>query len=122
VIGHFTVEGRLSGLNEIVNAARSNRYAGAQQKKRETTRCQWAILAASVPRFVAPVRVAFKWIEKDLRRDPDNICAGAKFCLDALVENGRIPNDTRRWIKGITHEFPEVDKNKPRVEVQITEA
>ena len=119
--GRFTISGRLSGLNEIVNIARYNRFAGASQKKKETQRCQWAIIAGRVPTYQNPVVIKFVWIEKDLRRDPDNICAGAKFVLDALVELGRIPNDTRKWIKGITHEFPEPDKKNPRVEVSIFE-
>lgn len=118
----FTIQGRLSGLNEIINASRGNRYAGANQKKKETARCQWAVIANAVPTFVAPVRINFRWFEKDLRRDPDNICAGAKFVLDALVELNRIPNDSRKWIKGITHDFPDPNKNDPRVEVQIEEA
>jgi Holliday junction resolvase RusA-like endonuclease len=66
--------------------------------------------------------MAFRWIEKDLRRDPDNICAGAKFVMDALVELGRIPGDTRRWVKGISHEFPDPDAKNPRIEITITEA
>lgn len=118
--GRFTIQGRLPGLNEIVGANRSNRYAGGAQKKKETQRCQWAIIAGSVPVFTCPVTVHFQWIERDLKRDPDNISAGAKFILDALVVLGRIPNDTRRWIKGISHVFNEPDKQNPRIEVTVT--
>ena len=118
----FVIEGRLPGLNEIIQTARYNRYAGASQKKKETDRCKWAIIAGSVPHFRNPVEVSFTWFEKCLRRDPDNISGGGtKFILDALVELGRIPNDTRRWIKGINHSFPEPDKENPRVEVSIKE-
>lgn len=119
--GTFTLSGRLPGLNEIVNEARYNRYAGARQKKKETQRCQWAIISGAVPIFKNPVVVIFKWIEKDLRRDPDNICAGQKFLMDSLVELGRIPNDTRRWVKSLLHEFPDPDKKNPRIEVTIIE-
>lgn len=119
--GRFTISGTLAGLNEIIQTARYNRFAGASQKKKETQRCQWAIIAGSVPTFTTPVTVAFRWIERDFRRDPDNVCVGAKFALDALVELGRIPNDTRRWIKGITHEFPEPDNMNPRIEVTLEE-
>lgn len=41
--------------------------------------------------------------------------------MDALVELGRIPNDSRRYIKGITHLFPEPDKDNPRIEITLTE-
>jgi hypothetical protein len=122
VTGRFTITGRLSGLNEIISAARYNRFAGASQKKKETKRCQWAIIAGEVPTFSSPVRLRFSWVETNLKRDPDNVCAGAKFVLDALVELNRIPGDGRRWIKTIEHVFPEPDKKNPRVEIEITEA
>lgn len=121
-IGRFTVSGGLPGLNDIVGVARSNRFASASQKKKETQRCQWAVISGQVPTYTGPVLIAFKWIEKDLRRDPDNICAGAKFILDALVELGRIPNDNQKWVKGITHEFPPPDKANPRVEITLNDA
>jgi hypothetical protein len=115
----LVIPGALCGLNEIVLAARSNMFAGASQKKKETRRCMQAIQACQIPVFNRPVEVVFRWFEKDLRRDPDNICAGAKFALDALVELGRIPDDSRRWISGISHEFPPADKKAPRIEIAI---
>lgn len=118
----FTILGTLPGLNEIVGCARANKFAGAAQKKRETERCTQEIMIQRIPMFSGPVGISFSWIEPTLRRDPDNICAGAKFILDALVETGRIPNDSRRFISGITHIFPPPDKTNPRVEVTITEA
>lgn len=117
--GKFIVQGALPGLNEIVNVARFNRFAGASQKKKETKRCALSVIAGGVSTFDGPVTVTFVWFEKDLRRDPDNICAGAKFILDALVELGRIPGDSRRWIKGISHYFPPPDKKAPRIEVEL---
>jgi len=33
---------------------------------------------------------------------------------------GTIPNDTRRYIKSITH-IPELDRENPRVEVEVRE-
>lgn len=119
--GSFTITGRLPGLNEIVGANRSNRYAGASQKKKETQRCQWAIIAGGVPAFKSPVMVSVVWTERDLRRDPDNICAGIKFIMDSLVELGKIPNDTREWIKGISHEFAAPSRDNPKIEVTIEE-
>lgn len=120
--GRFVIQGRLPGLNELVGAINRNRFVGSKMKRDETRRCEWAIIAGKVPTFTTPLRVLFVWVEQDLRRDPDNICAGAKFALDALVRLKRIPNDSRRWIKGITHEFPEPDKKNARVEVVLMEA
>lgn len=119
MIGRFTVQGRLPGLNEIVAKARYNRFAGASQKKKETRRCAFSVMVGSVPTFTVPVRVKFRWIEPDNRRDPDNIRSGAKFILDALVELGRIPGDGRKWIKAIEDEFPPADAVAPRIEVEL---
>lgn len=115
----FTIPGRLLGLNDIIGAARSNRFSGASQKKKETHKCQMYILAGKVPTYSSPVKISFTWIESDRRRDLDNICAGAKFVLDALVANGNLPNDGRKWVKGISHSFPEPDAKNPRVEIEI---
>lgn len=117
----FTIQGRLPGLNEMTNANRGNRYAGAGQKKKETRRCALEIIRQTTGRFSGPVSVSFLWVERDLRRDPDNVTAGQKFILDALVETGRLPNDTRAYVHKLSSDFPEPDKENPRIEVTIEE-
>lgn len=115
----FCISGQLPGLNEITSSARYNRFAGASLKKKFTHLCQYSIKASTPPKFETPVHVEFVWIEPNLKRDPDNITAGAKFILDALVEEGVLPNDTRKWVHGITHVFETPDKLKPRILVTI---
>jgi Holliday junction resolvase RusA-like endonuclease len=117
----FVIQGRLPGLNEIVNANRGNRYAGAGQKKKETRRCALEIIRQTTGRIAGPFAIRVTWIERDLRRDPDNVCAGIKFIADALVEVGRIPNDTREFVREIRHVFELPDKKNPRIEVEITD-
>lgn len=46
--------------------------------------------------------------------------AGQKFIFDALQEIGFIKNDGWKQIRNVTHMF-EVDKNNPRIEIEITE-
>ena len=67
-----------------------------------------------------PVDVTCTWITKDLRKDPDNVSAGVKFILDGLVQAGILPDDRRKQINSIKHEFG-VDKQNPRVEIVIKE-
>lgn len=117
----FVISGRLPGLNEIINANRGNRYAGAGQKKKETRRCALEIISQTTERITGPFTIRVTWIERDLRRDPDNVCAGIKFIADALVETGRVTNDTRAFVREIGHVFPLPDKTNPRIEVEITE-
>lgn len=115
----FVISGRLPGLNDIVDANRSNRFYGASQKKKETQRCALEIIRQTSGRITQPFRLRVTWIERDLRRDPDNVAAGIKFIADALVEVGRIPNDTREFVRGIEHIFQLPDKQNPRIEVEV---
>lgn len=114
----FAVHGRLPGLNEIIAEARTSRYSGARQKLLTEQAVMYAIQAAHLPSFTGPITVAFAWHEPDLRRDPDNIRAGAKFLLDALVRLGVIAGDGHAVIKGLSDTYSK-DKQYPRVEVVI---
>lgn len=42
----------------------------------------------------------FEWHEKTQRRDYDNIASAKKFILDALVKNGVLVDDSRKYVKG----------------------
>lgn len=120
----FTILGRLSGTNEIIKAAAYNRFAGGAMRKKDKTFCIACVQAAmgrQKVRFAKPVTLSFAWIEPNAKRDLDNVTGGQKVILDALVLCGVIPNDTREWVKGISHTFPPPDKENPRVEVTVTE-
>jgi hypothetical protein len=120
----FTIPGRLAGANEVTRANRAHWSKGARLRKDDLETCMWAIRVAmgfwDGP-WGTPVAVSFIWIEPDGRRDPDNVMSGQKQVLDALVRLGVIPNDTRQWIKSLTHYFPDPDKKDPRVEVTVEE-
>ena len=116
----FEIPGRLPGLNEIIDAAKQGK--GKYQpysimKEEHTSMITW--IAKMLPKYER-VELIITWYEPDRRRDPDNIMAGQKFILDALVQAGVIPNDNQRYIAGITHRF-EIDPVRPRVEVEIAE-
>ena len=113
----FEIPGRLPGLNEIIDAAKSHFGAYAKMKHEHTTAIAW--LAKKLPTYKR-VALVITWYEPDQRRDPDNVMAGQKFILDGLVQAGTITNDSLRYIKSITHRFG-VDRENPRVEVKITE-
>ena len=114
----LTIRGRFPSLNEYINACRRNRYRANTMKKRETTRA--AVAARGVRPFHKPVRVRFLWIEKDKRRDLDNIAFAKKFVLDGLVSAGVLENDNAAHVVGLRDEFA-YDKQNPRVEVVIEE-
>lgn len=117
----FTIMGTLPGLNEMTNKARSHWAAGHTQKRKATDLCRFWVNAARLKPITKPVAVNFDWYEPNLRRDPDNIRCGAKYVLDALVEASILPQDSRRWIKGLSDTFPPPDASRPRIEVRIEE-
>ena len=114
----FFIPGPLPGLNELVNAAKG-RY-GRHEYTRMKNECEEkVILFAHAIHPVAIVRFQFHWMEKDKRRDLDNISAGGrKIILDALVRGGKIPGDGWKNVRGWNDEFG-VSKTAPGVYVTI---
>lgn len=118
----FTIHSRLAGMNDFINAQRKNKYAGAEFK------CsQQEIVAHEIRRQLhgvkirRPVRISYIWIERDKRRDLDNVSGfGHKVVQDALVQCKVLKNDGWAEIVGYRDYF-EVDKERPRVVVSIEE-
>lgn len=94
---------KFASLNEYVNMCRANRYMASNYKKK--TEQEIAKYIESLPRFTRPVRLEFLWIEKDNRRDYDNIAFAKKFVLDALVRYGKLKDDNRKCVVGFTDRF-----------------
>ena len=113
----FEIPGSLPGFNDIIDAAKRNPHEYARMKETYTAMVAW--LAKKLPSY-EKVALVITWYELDHRRDPDNIMAGQKFILDALVHAGVIPNDSQKYVRGIVHRF-KVDRKNPRVEVEIVD-
>lgn len=113
----FEITGRLAGANELIGGINTNRYRGASIKKKETARCAEAALILRP--IIEPVGFSITWFEPNRRRDIDNVAFGTKFILDGLMEAGKLPNDGRKWVKSITHYFPDPDPKNPRIAVAI---
>ena len=117
----LTIQGKLAGLNDYTRACRSNRYIGAKMKadaEAKITEC----IKQQIPNvhFDGTVELKFRWYEPNKKRDLDNVCFAKKFILDALVSNRTIVADGWKGVIGFTDEFF-VDKNNPRIEVEILE-
>lgn len=106
--------------NQIVNSNRTNRFAGAKQKKNATTFCQMHIQRAMLDGFeikTLPVDLEFVFYCKNRRTDKDNLASGAlKFILDGAQKAGLIENDNWKHIGDWSCRF-EIDKEFPRVEI-----
>lgn len=113
--------GRLPGLNEIIKAAKQGRgkyQPYAMMKDRYTSEIGW--LAKKLPAYDR-VDITITWHEPNDRRDPDNIMGGMKFICDGLVAGGVIKDDKKKYINKITHNPIEVDRENPRVEIEVQE-
>lgn len=114
---------RLPGFNEAIASSKVgrgkfNRYAREKEQIQ-----QWicgVLSGCKIPRF-KKCRIGFTWIEPDRRRDIDNISAGKKYILDALVSLGVLPDDSWKHVKGFLPENFEADKNNWGVKVEIRE-
>ena len=113
------IPGRLPGLNDMIEAARRNRYESAKMKKEYTELVAWCAKSAMLPHFER-VDLIITWYEPNMKRDKDNIMAGQKFILDGLVQAGVLSNDGWKQIGKVTHDF-KIDRQNPRVEVELIE-
>lgn len=114
----FIIYGRLPSLNEVIGANRSNRYAGANLKRRVQSDIGWAIRAFALKPIAGPVAVSVTWYEANRRRDVDNVSSSIKFILDALVKCGILAGDGQRHVTSVSHTVA-VDRLNPRIVVTL---
>lgn len=117
------IPARLPGFNEAIASSKAgrgrfNRYA-REKEEIESWICG-SLREFKLPKFKKCL-IGFTWIEPDRRRDIDNISAGKKYILDALVSLGVLPDDSWKHVKGFLPESFEADKNNWGVKVEIRE-
>lgn len=116
----FTIPGTLPGLNEYVRACRTNARKGSAMSRAAHILCRAGMIRHQ-GKSMDKAYIRFRWVEKDKRRDKDNIAFAKKFILDSLQEAGILRNDGWAEILGFADEFA-VDKQQPRVEVVLYSA
>ena len=116
----YVIPFTLPGLNEYIDAERAHRQKGAAMKRKWQNA---VIMALRDNRPVQePVRIGFVWVEKNRRRDPDNISGfGRKVILDALVKAKILKNDGQKNISGFVGDKYDVDPKRPCIKVYIYE-
>lgn len=116
-----TIPFPLAGLNDIIEAERAHRQKGAKLK-REQMNAVILVLRRQIRRPLRePVTMHYLWVEKDRRRDKDNVSAGGrKIIQDALVRMKVLKNDGWANIENFSDAFS-VDKKRPRIEIEIEE-
>lgn len=117
----LTIPGELPNLNEYTKANRTSKYNGARMKqKAENKITHYIMQQLSGAITLDKAFLKFVWVEKNKKRDPDNVAFAKKFLLDALVTNGILKNDGWSCIEGFEDKF-RVDKERPRIEIYIEE-
>ena len=118
----LTIPGRLDNLNDYIAACRTNHYKGAHMKSTNEHKVQAEIFGQlGRLRITNPVKMRYRWYEKDRRRDLDNVSSfGRKVIQGALVHTHILKNDGWKEIVGFSDEFY-VDAENPRIEVEINE-
>ena len=117
----FVIDGKLPGANEFINAGYRNRYCANSMKAKAEKKIAVAIEQFGKPRFEKPVKLGIVWFDPNGRRDCDNIAFGKKFIQDALVRNGVLKDDSRKYVAGYTGEEFFIDKDNPRIVVTVTD-
>ena len=117
----FEINQRLPGLNDYTKECRTNKFAGAQMKKKIEYEI-WLYIMQQLKgvSIKNPVFITFTWVEENGKRDLDNICFAKKFILDALVKAGILENDNKSHISSFTDKFEYADKSKVIVELEET--
>ena len=91
-------------LNDQIGYARASKPQSSRIKR------EWSdtigIIAYTLPEFEGKIWLDFLWQVKNFGRDPDNICASAKYVMDGLKSAGKIKQDSLMVIQSpITHRY-----------------
>lgn len=122
MIYRFTIAGRLPGLNDMIASQGRPWWVGRKVKEDAMKLVMMALMVNNVPKFTVPVTIRVKWIERDARRDRDNVSSGgSKILLDAMQQKEILINDSRKWVSDIRHDTSIIDKDHPRIEIEIEE-
>jgi Holliday junction resolvase RusA-like endonuclease len=113
----LTIPGTLPTENEIINASKAHWTVYRDLKQ---THDDLVVLYARKLPELKYADYIITWYCPNKQKDKDNIIAGQKFIFDGLQKAGKIKNDGWKEIGTITHRF-EVDKQNPRVEIEIIE-
>ena len=119
----FTIKGRLPSMNEAFDAARGGKFIEAKLRND----CEKLIIPSikhDLKRWkpTPPVLLHYTFFEKNKRRDKDNVSGYAhKVIQDSLVKAGVLDGDGWNYIEGYDDTFA-VDKDNPRIEVEIESA
>lgn len=118
----YTIPGELADLNTFIDDLKTSRFRGQKVKNQETDTVAYYAIKAGVKKVENyPVKIKYNWYSKDRRKDIDNIAFAKKFINDGLVAAHVLENDSQKYVAAFEDNFF-IDKENPRVEIEIIEA
>lgn len=112
----YEIPFKLPSLNDYIRVCRANKYQGAKYKAHIEN--QIGLCLMKMPRWTKPIKIHFRWIEGNKRRDFDNIAFSKKFILDAMVKFEKLNDDNRKYVYAFTDTFEYGDKTKVILEIE----
>lgn len=109
-------EHRMPSMNDLLRWKGSLQHPGITYTRRKKAIEEeiWGLCCEQGLIRVERAWFRFIWIEKDMRRDKDNIAAGGrKLILDGLVAARKLPGDGWRYVVGWEDEF-KVDRGEDK--------
>ena len=110
--------GAFPTLNDVIAQTKKHWSGYSKWKKSYTNRV--ASIAEQANKTHSCVCLHFTWYRANRRCDPDNVCSAQKYCIDGIVKGGLLKDDRWANVRRIEHDF-QIDKEKPRIVVVITE-
>lgn len=104
--GTIEIPMKLPSINEYIEACKiqKGKWNKGNQMKQDSQK-EMIPYFKDLPNYTDPIVLDFTWVEKDRRRDLDNICWAKKFILDALVQAGKIPDDSQKYVNNFQDHF-----------------
>lgn len=97
---------KLPSINEYIAACKiqKGKWNKGNQMKQDYQK-EMIPFFKDIPEYTEAVKIDFTWVEKNRKRDLDNICWAKKFILDALVQAGKIPDDSQTYVGDFEDHF-----------------
>lgn len=110
-------------LNEYINAERTNRYAAAKIKQKETQIAAFHLLKHknTLSNLKKPLKLNFTWFVANKKKDLDNMSFSKKFILDGMVECGILENDGQKHVNSFSDIIFYTNTKDTGVEIEIEE-
>lgn len=119
---------KLPSWNDHDNAARSHWSKAAKLKKETESLIIKSLMYNDhsnirhlIGKIKNPVKLHFTWYEANRKRDEDNVKSAKKFLIDALVKGGWLPDDSPKYVSGITDAEGIIYGGKYGVTIEIEE-